>query len=155
MSAGLSVQIRDTITPGMAKLAAKISDRRPILEAMLVEIDRITVLAFTNEMLRVASWDSLKRDQQKPGRKKAGDESVLFLHGHLNQSIGSNHVVTNDEGRTGTDAPYAAAHQFGYAPHNLPPRPFFPWVNQEQMADFAKVRVQRVAQDKMDRMAPK
>ena len=144
MSAGLSVKVTDTITPEMKKLAAKLNDRRPVLEAMLVAIDRITVKAFTDAAYRVATWPP----------KKDGSESVLFLHGALKHSIGSNHVLTNAEGRTGTDRPYAAAQQFGYAPHNLPPRPFFPWVNQDELAGFAKEKVRKAAQDKLDKLAP-
>lgn len=52
----MSIQVRDKITPGLATLAHRIGDKRPILEAMGTAALSITTRAFNNPNLRAAPW---------------------------------------------------------------------------------------------------
>jgi len=56
----MSFQIRDHITPDLAAKARKLSDKKPVLEAMGLQLVSITQRAFDDESLRVKNWPPLK-----------------------------------------------------------------------------------------------
>ena len=137
MPAGLV--IRDAITPDLKKKVAAFQNRRPILQAGAQEIVNITVEAFTNAALRVASWP-LKKD---------GKPSVLFKTGALKHSIRVGNV-DNNTASVASDRPYAATHQLGSS--KVPPRPFFPFDATGNLAPFAKLRLDKVMLDKASKL---
>ncbi|SRR5581483_4471449 len=155
----MSLEIRDTISPGLARSAKKIADRRPVLEAMGLELVSVTKRAFVDESLRPAPW---------PARKSGGDHSLLRLSGALWQSIRIA-KVTNSEVTVASDRKYAAIHQMGgviYAKGKalvfsiagkkifakkvtIPARPFFPFTKEGEMIPAAKQRIEAVAKAKI------
>ena len=83
----MSLQIRirsNTISPGLAKAAAAIKDKRPIVEAMGLQLAGITKRAFNDSALRVASWPA----------KGTGEPSRLKEKGAL--SIDQDHATRSE-----------------------------------------------------------
>jgi len=113
------VKIKDTISPELLRMAKAASDPKPLLEAMGTAVVSMAQRAFTDEGLRPSTWD--KRDPEpKDGH------ALLIKSGRLRKSIRIS-AVTKTEVTISSDAPYAAAHQFGCPEHNLPARPFLPF----------------------------
>lgn len=136
----MSFSVRDGITPGLAAAAAKIRDRKPILEAMGLQLVSLTKRAFADESLRAAAWAA---------RKKPAAHSLLRKSGALWQSIRITEL-TNDHVTAGTDRVYGAHQQFGSAKSSgrgsgIPPRPFFPFVGQGPMTALAQEKIRKVA----------
>ena len=105
-------------------------------------------LDLTNAMRDIAvhTANSIERNFVAGGRPskwrplKDGRASYLYKTGALLRSI--SYRSGRDWASAGTDfEPYAAVHQFGYAPKNIPPRPFV--VLQEDDEDWAVKRVGR------------
>lgn len=67
-------------------------------------------------------------------KKKDGQPSHLFLTGALFDSIGSDSGVDFAEAGAMTLLPYSFAHQYGYAPRNLPQREYI--LFQEEDIEF-------------------
>ncbi|MDD3885369.1 MAG: hypothetical protein PHI35_00675 [Victivallaceae bacterium] len=131
--------IKDAVTPDLKRKAASIRNSAPILRAGAQEIVNITVEAFTNPALRIASWP----------KKRDGRPSVLFKTGALKHSIRVGDV-TNSAASVASDRPYAAGHQLGTK--KLPRRPFFPFDPEGNLAPFARARVNNVMQAKADKL---
>ena len=111
-----SVTFIDQLTPALKQKLAQIRDKRPILQAMAGAAVSCAERAFTDESLRAKPW---------PNRK---DGSAATLKGNpplLARSILAM-PPSADMVEVGSDRPYARAHNFGFAPRNLPARPFFP-----------------------------
>lgn len=122
----MSIEIRDRISPELARLAKKVSDRKPVLEAMGQALVSMTKRAFTDESLRPSSWPARKNTHfeertSKTGKKSKrviGDETgeeehnLLRKSGALWQSIRIA-KVTNSTVTVGSDRRYAAVQQFG------------------------------------------
>ena len=130
----MSLAIRDALTPALLKAARGIADRKPILEAMGLQMVSITKRAFSDPSLRPMPWAP---------RKDTKPHSLLRKSGALWQSIRVGEL-TNDHVDIRSDRVYAAAQQLGYAPRNLPPRPFFPIINGD-LTPVAADKIQRVA----------
>lgn len=143
----MSFQIRDGISPELARLAHRVADRKPILEAMGLQLVGITKRAFSDPSLRVAAWAP---------RKSGGTHQLLKKSGALWQSIRIT-ALSNDSVTVGSDRIYAAVHQFGGTPkQNIPARPFFPFkTSNSPMADFAQKKVEAIARAKIQAMLPK
>ncbi|WP_052362355.1 phage virion morphogenesis protein [Geminisphaera colitermitum] len=151
------MQIRDTISPSLAKLAAGIENKKPILEAMGTQLASLTQRAFNEPDLRPAPWPA-KRD---------GSPATLRKNQVLVRSIRITDL-TNDSVTVSTDRLYAAIHQFGgeirakgkalrfqlggktiFAKKvKIPPRPFFPIIN-GQFTDQARDKIRRVGEEKI------
>jgi len=120
----MGLQIVDHLSPGLARLAARCRNRKPVLEAMGLEFESITVRAFTNPALRPLPW----RD------KVDGTPATLRKSGAMWQSVKRPPVVTENSVTCGSDRAYAAIHQLGGKTGRnhaatMPPRPFFPILN--------------------------
>lgn len=101
----MQVSIKETgdlVSPSLAKLAAGVRDRRPILSAMGGVVVNMARRSFTNPALRAAAWP----------KKKDGSKATLRKTGSLKKSI---RVVrtTNNQVIVGTSRNYAAIHQLG------------------------------------------
>jgi phage virion morphogenesis protein len=146
----MSIQFRNGISPALARRARAIADRRPILEAMGMELVSITKRNFTDATLRPSVWAPLKPATIKAKKGKGG-----ILRGPnavLQRSIRVT-SVTNDQVVAGTDRPYAAIHQLGGRAGQggkavIPARPYFP-VLHNQLTPEARRRINRVGQLKI------
>jgi phage gpG-like protein len=131
----MSLSIRDTLTPALNRRAAKIKDRRPVLEAMGLEFVSLAKRAFVDQTLRPAPW----------AKKKDGSPATLRKSGALFQSIRVAEV-TNSTVTAASDRAYAAIHQFGG--EHMPARPYFPILN-GKLTDVARHRIDAVAAAKI------
>jgi phage gpG-like protein len=145
----VSIQFRDSITPGLVRCARQVGDRKPILEAMGVQLVSLTKRAFSDSSLRPSAW---------PARTSGGTNSLLRKSGALWQSIRITEL-TNNSVTVGTDRVYAAIHQLGgkitakpgkrlvfslngkkiFAKEiKMPARPFFPFTSNGTMISTAQ-----------------
>lgn len=168
MNARLTI-VRDLLTPDLRALSRKLSDKRPLLEAMGLALVSVTQRAFNDASLRPSAWAPKKSSDGKPLLKRSG----LLWRSPRIVSIESAAVTV------GTDRPYAAAHQFGSKPHTirprskralfwpgaahpvgvvhhpgLPARPFFPFDASGQMTEAGKSRVRSAAEAKLKSLLP-
>lgn len=160
----MSLQIVNSLTPGLRQRMKAISDRRPVLEAMGLQLVSITKRAFGDASLRPAAWTprkgtrletNAKTGKQKTVSVKTGRQvsSLLRRSGRLYQSITLT-AVGNDSATVGSDAPYAAVHQLGSKKHKgrgsgIPARPFFPFDVSGKPTPLAQKRVTAVAISKL------
>ncbi len=93
---------RDTLSPSLRRMAAKVRDRKPILETMGKHTVQHAKRAFNEPGLRPASWPALHSGRPATLRKN----NVLAR---------SPRVVTVSDGAAivGSDRKYAAIHQLG------------------------------------------
>ncbi len=145
----MSIQVRNGITPEIERQAARLADRRPILEAMGHELKVLTKEAFMNESVRPSTWPPLKPETLKRKKGRGG-----MLRGPLALLMRSIHqtALTNDSVSEGTDRPYAAIHQLGgQAGRNhaatIPARPYFPIIN-GKLTPLAQARIGAAAAEK-------
>ena len=138
----MSLTIRDGISPELHRISRRVSDKKPLLEAMGLQLKTTTQLAFFDGE-RAAYWVA---------RKKKGDgHALLRLSGTLSRSFRVK--VNGDEVSVSTERLYAAALQFGYAPRNLPSRPFFPFKTPDgPMAPFAAKKIEAILRAKLERI---
>ncbi len=110
---------RNDIAPALSRMAATARNPRQVLQAMGNVFKSITEGNFSGQ-------GSEYRPSQWPA-KKDGSPATLKKSGLLWHSF---HLVVDDHAAVlSNPTPYAAAHQFGYAPRNLPPRPFYPVID--------------------------
>jgi phage virion morphogenesis protein len=160
----MGIQIKDEISPSLAKLAAGLKDRRPILQAMGLALQSITQRAFRDAALRPAPW----------APKKDGSAATLIKTTTLMRSIRVVEV-TNDSVTVGSDRRYAAIHQLGgvIRPRGkalvfslggkkifarkvvIPPRPFFPVTPTGEMTEAARAKIEAVARAKIAALLPR
>jgi phage gpG-like protein len=114
------VSIKDQISPQLIKLARRLENRRPILEAMGEQLVSLTKRAFDEPAIRPANWAPVK----KTGKKN----KPLIMYGALFQSIKIS-ALSNNSVTVSTDRPYAAIHQLGGRTRPIPARPFFPFLH--------------------------
>ena len=121
--------------PELARLAARMANRRPFLEAMGQQLVSLTKGAFNDATLRAAPWPPVNKTGPKNAPLKKSDA--------LWQGIKVS-GLTNNSVTVSSDRVYAAIHQLGgkIGPHamhsrsgkeymhpgsNIPARPFFPF----------------------------
>ncbi len=104
---------RDTLSPSLRRMAARVKDRRPILKTMGEYTVQHAKRAFNEPGLRPLSWPALHSGKPATLRKN----SVLAR---------SPRVVSVDDGKAvvGSDRKYSAIHQLGgkTAPRTIRPR---------------------------------
>lgn len=132
------ILVRDLITPDLQKKIAAARQAAPVLRAGAQALVEIAKRSFRDPSQRVATWAERKSDAGKQftydsrGRRRtaAGNVSGKPLLIKTTALLRSIRVlsVTNTAATIASDRPYAAAHQFGYPPRNLPARPFFPFI---------------------------
>ena len=142
----MSLQIRNTLSRGLAARMRALGDGGAILEAVGAELVSLTKRAFSDPTLRAAPWP--------PRKKRSGvPHALLWKSGALRDSI---RVVQTGGGSVsvGSDLPYAAVHQFGSARRKgggggIPARPFFPYDASGTMLPQARQRIRGVAVAKL------
>jgi phage gpG-like protein len=143
MSDALSLTLRlDDITP---KLDELMSDelRRKMLLAMGTVVESLAVRAFDEPGLRPMAWDARK--------KSKATNPLLIKSGNLRQSIFSQMQGT-EAVKVGSPVVYAAAHQLGSTKKGIPPRPFFPVLN-NQLTGNASAEIKDVFSGIVERAA--
>lgn len=110
---------RDDITPRLAELVSDDLMGR-MLDAAGTLITSMAQRAFDEPGLRPTSWAA---------RKDKAAHPLLIKSGDLRQGIF--HKVQGDTVRTGSPKAYAAVHQLGGKKKPIPPRPFFPVLNDQ------------------------
>jgi phage gpG-like protein len=158
----MSLQIRDTLSPGIERRVRALADTKPILEAMGLELVSITKRAFSDPSLRPSPWPARKNTRlvtdPKTGRQRTLNQktdkqtwALLRKSGALMHSIRITQI-TNNSVTVGSDRPYAAVHQFGSAKKKgrgggIPARPFFPYTksgNSAEMTPLARQKIEAV-----------
>lgn len=163
----MAVQLRDNLTPALRKLAAGITNKRPILEAMGLQLESLTKRAFNEPNLRPAPWAN-KLTMDAEGRFSRTEPSRLRKNQLLVRSIRIT-ALTNTSVTVGTDRIYAAVHQFGAVIRpksaralafklsgqlvlaqkvTIPARPFFPWIG-GSMVQAAQDKIRKIAEAKI------
>jgi len=158
---------RDLVTPELKRMAAQVSNKRPVLEAMGLALVSVTQRAFNDASLRPSAWAPKKTSDGRPLLKRSG---LLWRSARIVALDGNSVTV-------GTDRPYAGAHQFGSRPHviraknkralfwpgashpvrqvnhpGLPARPFFPFDASGNMSPAAAARIRSAAMAKLQAM---
>ena len=133
-----SFSVRDLITPELRAILGKVQNRKPILEAMGVQLVSLTKRAFSDSALRPTAWAP---------RKKPAPHQLLRKSGAMWHSIRIS-AVTADLVTVTSDRKYAAAQQLG-SKRGLPPRPFFPFTKDGKMTQVAQDKVRKVALAKL------
>jgi phage gpG-like protein len=154
----MSLQLRDTLSPSLARLARGVENKRPILEAMGLQLESLTRRAFNEPGLRPAPW----------APKWDGSPATLRKHQLLVWSIRVQ-PVTGSSVTVSSDRPYAAIHQVGGVIRakpgkrlafslggrqvfaqavTLPARPFFPFIG-GQMTQQAQDKIRKIGEAKI------
>jgi len=125
----------DQITPSLGALADE-ALRRRMVQAMGTVVESLAVRAFDEPGLRATPW---------PARKKSKATNPLLQdRGNLRKSI---HTQLRGEtavvGLPSATGEYGAAHQLGSVKKGIPPRPFFPVV-EDQLTGHAQAEIQDV-----------
>lgn len=162
----MSVQIKDRISPSLSRLAKGIENKKPILEAMGLQLESLTKRAFNEPSLRPKPWAN--KLTFTGGRFSRGEPSRLRKNQVLVRSIRIV-ALTNSYVSVGSDRVYAAIHQFGGVIRpkakpalaftiggqlilakkvTMPARPFFPWV-EGRMTEDARRKIQAVGERKI------
>lgn len=137
---------RNEISPDIRHKLHAVSNARPLLEAIGLQLVSLTKRAFTDAGLRPAEW---------PPRKKAVSWQILRKSGTLWKSIRVTDV-TGSSVTVGSDRPYAAVHQLGSRRSTgrgggIPARPFFP-VLSGKLTPLARKKIDEIATQKLEKL---
>lgn len=136
------------VTDTLKRYAKEVGDLNPALR-----IARRMLLNAIDENFEtegLASGEKFKEwsESYKAFREKRGktESKILHFDGNLRKSLSSK--ITRNELIIGTPKEYAAAHNFGYAPRNLPQREFMrisEEVKNEMLGEIAYDLAKRIA----------
>jgi len=146
----MSLSVRDTLTPGLKKAAASLADKKPVLEAMGLQLVSLTQRSFNDPALRAAPWAPLK-GSTLAAKIKAGKSTAILKRDVVLSRSWRVTSVTNAAVTVGTDRFYAPFHQFGTR-RGLPARPMLPFIggpDSAQLAPFAREKLTKIAQAKI------
>ncbi|WP_395737424.1 phage virion morphogenesis protein [Prosthecobacter sp.] len=111
----------DDITPKLEALEDPALKKR-MLQAAGTLVESYAVRAFDEPSLRPQPW---------PARKKSkATNPLLIKSGDMQQGIHTQ-VQGSDAVKVGSPAVYASAHQLGSSKKGIPPRPFFPMLDDQ------------------------
>ena len=129
MSFSIELQ-KDDIMPSLERLA---DDAEQVLddalEAGATAMAARGQRAFDEPGLRPAPWPRLSERHYRKRRKKAAKRTLKGKKVRVQMLIDSGALYQGVQAQGnvfGANAPYAAAHQFGYDARNLPARPYLP-----------------------------
>lgn len=148
----------DTLTPDLERRIGALRHAAPVFGAMAVQLQAMTLRAFSNPSARPADWPARKLDKEQGGPQKR-DERGKFVKnkdwwpplrhtGELYQGI-QVVEVTDDHAIVAANVDYASFQQYGTA--KIPPRPFFPVLN-GVFTPAAIRKIDAVAKDKLRQM---
>jgi len=132
--------VQDTASAALAKLAANVADKRPILKAVGSAIAELAGRAFNDESVRAAPWAPLAPATVAQKLKAGTMTAILKRHGLLWHSFRVGAVTVGSETDASvtvvSDRPYAGYHQTGTA--RMPARPMLPITTGGQLTLLAR-----------------
>ncbi len=137
-------------------MARGIQDKKPVLEAMGMQLASITTRSFNDASLRAAPWAPLSA-RTIAAKIRAGKSTAILKRDVLLARSWRVSNVTNSRAEVSTDRFYAVFHQFG-TKRGLPPRPMLPYIGDSdnaEMAPFAREKVESVARKKIEALLKK
>lgn len=145
------------VTPqNLGLLATQVSDRleairEPIQAAMAERYFEIVRSNFGDFGVdRPTEWAPLT---SKYAKRVGRDNATLFVTGKLESAV---HMESGpDSARvfiSSDEAPSALAHQYGYAPSGIPPRPYFPIDANGNPTWFSQMQVEEAARNELARL---
>ncbi len=116
------ISIRDMLSPKLARVLERMSDKRPVLDAAGAALAGISVRSFREEGLRAVEWEELSPMTlaAKGGSGNIGIDTGALIHSILFE-VGASQV------EIGSDRPYAGFFNDGTS--QMPARPFIPVVD--------------------------
>lgn len=143
---------RDTLTPALADMARKVSDPRPVLEAMALQMQSITSRSFNEPGLRAAPWAALKPATLAEKIREGKSTAILKRDVILARSFRVANL-TKTSVQVLSDRLYALAQQVG-SKRGLPARPMLPFIGTDPasavLAPFAAEKIRKIGQAKFD-----
>ena len=129
------IKLQDTLSPDLVKKAKACGDPERLLRAMGTAVVALGQRAFTEAALRPSTWAARAKEPKKA-------HPLLWDTGDLHDSIRLG-AITRKSVNIVAHVPYAAAHQLGYEPNNLPARPFLPFDKQGSLTPKGATQVER------------
>ena len=134
---------RDTLSPAIRLAASRLSDTRPLVEAMCLAVLSLAQRSFSNSALRAAAWPALAD----------GSAARLRRSGQLWKGL---HVsgVSARVGYVRVNAIYGAVHQLGGKAGvnrsvRIPARPFLPFQPNGEPTALAATAIRRAVETKI------
>jgi phage gpG-like protein len=147
----MSLSIRDTLSSGLRKLAGQVADKKPILEAVGLQLASITRRSFNEPALRAAPWAPLKA-ATLAAKIRAGKSSAILKRNLVLSRSWRVSSLTNSSVTVSTDRPYAPAQQFGSLKRGIPARPMLPFIGGPEnavLAPWARDKLTKIGQAKL------
>lgn len=147
----MSLSVRDTLTPGLKKLAGQVADKRPILEACGLQLVSFAQRSFNDPAMRAAPWVPLK-PATIAAKIKAGKSTAILKRDVVMARSWRVASVTASTVTVGTDRPQAGYHQFGAPRAGIPARPMLPFIggpDSAQLAPWAREKLTKIGQAKL------
>lgn len=143
----------DSITPGLAAIAARVRDLTPVAEAAGLQLVAFAGRSFNEPGVRAVPWAPLK--PATIAEKIAAGKSTAILKRDVVMARSFRITDLRPMSVTvGTDRPYARYHQFGAPKRGLPQRPMLPFTGttaaSAQLAPWARKRLEAVSQKKLN-----
>lgn len=129
------VKLKDTVSPDLLKKARACNNPERCLQAMGSAVVNLGRRAFVEEGLRPSTWAVRKKEPKKP--------HPLLQDTHALRDGIRTDSLTHKSISIVNSVPYAAAHQFGYEPRNLPARPFLPFDSSGNLTSKGAIAVER------------
>lgn len=143
----------DSLSPGLAAIAARVRDLTPIAEAAGLQLVSLAARSFNEPTVRAMPWVPLKA--ATVAEKIAAGKSTAILKRDVVLARSWRITQLRPTSVTvGTDRPYARYHQFGAPKRRLPQRPMLPFTGataqSAQLAPWARKRLETISQKKLD-----
>lgn len=145
----MGLSVNDRLPPALARAASKIKDKRPILEAMGLQLVSITTRSFNDPTQRAAPWAPLSASTLAQ-KLKAGKSSAILKRDVILARSFRVTALTNAAVTVGSDRPYAPFQQFG-TKRGIPARPMLPFLggpDSATLAPWAREKLTKIASAK-------
>jgi phage gpG-like protein len=142
----MSLSIQDSLSPALSRIARKVRDRKPILNAMGSEMAKLANGSFNNPAWRAEAW-APNKPSTIAAKLKAGKSSALMKRNLILWRSYKPGSVTNDSVTVSTDRSYAPYLQFG-TKRGIPARPMLPFIggpDSSQLAPWAREKIEKIA----------
>lgn len=147
----MSLSVRDSLDPALRKMAGQVADKRPILEAVGLQLVSIAQRSFNDPALRAAPWAPLK-GATLAAKIKAGKSTAILKRDVVLARSWRVAGLTASTVTVATDRPYAGYHQFGAPRAGIPARPMLPFIGGPEsavLAPWAREKLTKIGQAKL------
>lgn len=148
----MALTVRDFLSPGLRRIARRVGDPKPILEAAGLQLVSIAQRSFNDPSQRAAAWAPLQA-KTLAAKIAAGKSTAILKRDVVLARSWRVVALTSRDVTVGSDRPYAGVHQFGSPRKGIPARPMLPFVGgpeSAQLAPWAREKLTRIAQAKLD-----